>query len=102
MNKPKIERLEFSADSNGNGLDLSVRQGLKYAAPKSEFVIGLFNDHFEATRYLTLDDLRTIRDWVNEAIHITMMANLDRLEAEGKALDAKLGKIHETHNASRD
>jgi hypothetical protein len=68
LTKPKIERLEFQADKYGNGFDLAQKQSFYIMPRDTEFVVGLFNDHFEATRYLSANDLRTIRDWIDEAL----------------------------------
>jgi len=68
MTAIKIKPLEFSADNYGNALDMGNRSYTYGYKPEAQFVVALSNDHFEATRFLTLGDLRTIREWIDEAI----------------------------------
>lgn len=69
-----IPRLEIDGGRYA-GADLHICKNSGYSAEKRPFIIVLAGYGIEATRELTVDDLVTIRDWIDCAVEAASEAD---------------------------
>ena len=65
LKAPKPERFDIEPAGSRLGLDMGLAM---YGRDYGRISIGLYYEAFDATRALTVDEARAVRDWLNDAI----------------------------------